>query len=101
MITNDEIDTFITHTLDDLHNFKIKFLQERVAPLVGKTVEILRFLKDPETGDKRRHDLAATITGAQWTRDDSIDFTVTYVHPYTGKVTETEEGSNWLASIEV
>ena len=93
MITNDEIDTFITHTLDDLHNFKIKFLQERVAPLVGKTVEILRFLKDPETGDKRRHDLAATITGAQWTRDDSIDFTVTYVHPYTGKVVETEEGA--------
>ena len=93
MITSGDIDGFITDTHDALHNFKIKLLQERVAPLVGKTVQILRFLKDPETGDKRRHDLAATITGAQWTHDDSIDFTVTYVHPYTGKVTETEEGA--------
>ena len=93
MITNDEIDTFITHTLDDLHNFKIKLLQERVAPLVGKTVEILRFLKDPVSEAKIQHDLDATITGAQWTHDDGIDFTVTYVHPYTGKVVETEEGA--------
>ena len=93
MITNDEIDTFITHTLDDLHNFKIKLLQEQVAPLVGKTVQILRFLKDPVSEAKIQHDLDATITGAQWTHDDGIDFTVTYVHPYTGKVVETEEGA--------
>ena len=93
MITNNEIDGFVTDTHDALHNFKIKLLQEQVAPLVGKTVEILRFLKDPETGDKVQHELASTITGAQWTHDDGIDFTVTYVHPYTGKVVETEEGA--------
>lgn len=93
MITNDEIDGFVTDTHDALHNFKIKLLQERVAPLVGKTVQILRFLKDPVSEAKIQHDLDATITGAQWTHDDGIDFTVTYVHPYTGKVVETEEGA--------
>ena len=93
MITSDEIDTFTTRTLDGLHNFKINLLQMQVAPLVGKTVQILRFLKDPVSEAKIQHDLDATITGAQWTHDDGIDFTVTYVHPYTGKVVETEEGA--------
>ena len=93
MITNDEIDTFTTRTLDGLHNFKINLLQMQVAPLVGKTVQILRFLKDPVSEAKIQHDLTSTITGAQWTHDDGIDFTVTYVHPYTGKVVETEEGA--------
>ena len=93
MITNDEIDTFTTRTLDGLHNFKINLLQMQVAPLVGKTVQILRFLKDPVSEAKIQHDLDATITGAQWTHDDDIDFTVTYIHPYTGKVVETEEGA--------
>ena len=93
MITNDEIDTFTTRTLDGLHNFKINLLQMQVAPLVGKTVQILRFLKDPVSEAKIQHDLDATITGAQWTHDDGIDFTVTYVHPYTGKVVETDEGA--------
>ena len=93
MITNDEIDTFTTRTLDGLHNFKINLLQMQVAPLVGKTVQILRFLKDPVSEAKIQHDLDATITGAQWTHDDGIDFTVTYIHPYPGKVVETEEGA--------
>ena len=74
MITNDEIDTFTTRTLDGLHNFKINLLQMQVAPLVGKTVQILRFLKDPVSEAKIQHDLDATITGAQWTHDDGIDF---------------------------
>ena len=92
-ITDAEHDDFFTDTLDDLHNFKIKLLQERVAPLVGKVMLIERTLKDPVSGDKGRHILDATITGAQWTYEDGIKFKVTYVHPHTGKVTETEEGA--------
>ena len=93
MITDGDIDGFITDTLDDLHNFKIKLLQERVAPLVGKVMLIERTLKDPISGDKSRHILEATITGAQWTYEDGIDFKVTYIHPHTGKTVETEEGT--------
>ena len=93
MITDTEIDTFVTDTLDTLHNFKIKLLQERAAQVVGKTLEIERFLKDPVSGDKNRHVLEATIVGAQWTYEDGIDFKVTYVHPHTGKTVETEEGA--------
>ena len=89
-ITDGDIDGFITDTLDDLHNFKIKLLQERVAPLVGKVMLIERTLKDPVSGDKRRHILDATIIGAQWTYEHGIDLKVTYVHPYTGKTVETE-----------
>ena len=93
MITDTEIDTFVIVTLDDLHNFKIKLLQERVAPLVGKTLKIERTLKGPVSGDKGLHILEATIVGAQWTYEDGIDFKVTYVHPHTGKTVETEEGT--------
>jgi hypothetical protein len=93
MITSDEIDGFVTDTQDALHNIQIKLLQERVAPLVGKTVKIERTLKDPVSGAKIQHELDATITGAQWSYDDGIDFTVNYIHPYTGKVMETTEGA--------
>ena len=93
MITDGDIDGFITDTLDDLHNFKVNLLQERVAPLVGKVMLIERTLKDPISGDKGRHILEATVVGAQWTYEDGIDFKVSYVHPHTGKVVETETGA--------
>lgn len=93
MITITEIDIFVTDTLDTLHNFKIKLLQEQVSQLVGKTMMIERFLKDPASGEKRKVTLEATITGAQWTYEDSIVFKVTYVHPFTGAKVETEEGA--------
>jgi hypothetical protein len=92
-ITTTEIDIFVTDTLDEVHNFKIRFLQEQVAPLVGKTLKIERTLKDQVSGDKSRHVLDATIVGARWTYDDGIVFKVTYVHPHTGKTMETEEGA--------
>ena len=92
-ITVTEIDIFVSDTLDEVHNFKIRFLQERVAQLVGKTMMIERTLKDPASGEKRKVALEATITGAQWTYDDGIDFKVTYVHPFTGKVKETTTGA--------
>ena len=93
MITITEIDIFVTDTLDTLHNFKIKLLQEQVAQLVGKTMMIERTLKDPASGNKQTLQLEATITGAQWTYEDGIDFKVTYVHPFTGVTVETEEGA--------
>lgn len=92
-ITDGDIDGFITDTLDDLHNFKIKLLQERVASLVGKVMLIERFFKDPISGDKSWHILDATIVGAQWTYEGGINFKVSYVHPHTGKTVETEEGA--------
>jgi len=93
MITDTEIDGFVNTTLEELHNFKIRLLQERAAQVVGKTLKIERFLKDPISGDKSRHILEATIVGVQWTYEDGIDFKVTYVHPHTGKTVETEEGA--------
>ena len=92
-ITTTEIDIFVSDTLDEVHNFKIRFLQEQVAPLVGKTLKIERTLKDPASGEKRCVALEAVITGAQWSYEDSIKFKVTYVHPHTGKTVETEEGA--------
>lgn len=93
MITNTEIDTFVNTTHELLTKFRQDLLETQVGLLIGEKVEILRFLKDPESGDKVRHELEATITGAQWTYEDGIDFTVTYVHPYTGKTVETVEGA--------
>lgn len=92
-ITTTEIDIFVNDTLDEVHNFKIRFLQEQVAPLVGKVMTIERTLKDPASGEKRKVALEATITGARWSYEDSIVFKVTYAHPFTGATVETEEGA--------
>lgn len=93
MITDTEIDTFVSNTLEALSQFREAYLRHEVAPLVGKTMKIERTLKDPISGDKGRHILDATIVGAQWSYEDSIKFKVTYVHPHTGKTVETEEGA--------
>jgi hypothetical protein len=93
MIADTEIDVWASDTQDTVHNFKVKLLQERVAPLVGKTLKIERTLKDSVSGVKQRVVLDATVTGARWTYEDGIDFTVTYVHPFTGKTVATEEGA--------
>lgn len=90
MLTTEEIEAFVSDVQDAIHNFKIRHLQEQVAPLVGKTMKIERTLKDPITGDKARVDLTATVTGARWTYEDGISLKVTYVHPFTGKVVDSE-----------
>jgi hypothetical protein len=59
--------------------------------LVGQTVTIKRNLKDPVSGDRHEVDLEATIKGLRWTYDDDMLMVVTYTHPFTGKVAETEE----------
>jgi len=93
MITDTEIDIFVRTTHELLAKIRQDLLETQVGLLIGKTVKIERTLKDPATGDKVRHELDATITGAQWTYEDGIDFTVSYIHPYTEKVTETTEGA--------
>jgi len=93
MITDTEIDTFVSTTHELLNKFRQDLLETQVGLLIGKTVKIERTLKDPVSGAKIQHELDATITGAQWTYEDGIDFTVNYIHPYTGKVMETVEGA--------
>ena len=61
------------------------------AGLVGQTVLIQRTLKDPISGDKHDVEIEATITGLRWTYEDDVLMVVTYTHPFTGKVAETEE----------
>ena len=92
MITTIEIDAFITDTQHRLSTFRQQFLKDQVAPMVGQTMKIERTLKDPISGDHHKAVLDATITGARWGYDDDIFFKVTYVHPYTGKTMETEQG---------
>ena len=93
MITDTEIDTFVSTTHEALSQFRERLLQDQVAPLVGKTVKIERDLKDPASGLRSFHILEATIVGAEWTYEDGIEFKVTYVHPFTGKVMETKTGA--------
>lgn len=93
MITDTEIDTFVSDTHLALHNFRTKILEDQVAPLVGKVMKIERNLRDPIGGEWDKVALEATIVGARWSYEDSIVFKVTYVHPFTGKTMETEEGA--------
>ncbi len=76
---------------NELHALRLDLLRKHEAPLVGQTVSITRTLKDPISGDRQEVTLEATITGLRWTYEDDVLMVVTYTHPFTGKVTETEE----------
>jgi hypothetical protein len=81
--------------IENIHNALVAAKQvirtQFEASLVGQTVTIKRNLKDPVSGDRHEVDLEATIKGLRWTYDDDMLMVVTYTHPFTGKVTETEE----------
>ena len=81
--------------IENIHNALVAAKQvirtQLEASLVGQTVTIKRNLKDPVSGDRHEVDLEATIKGLRWTYDDDMLMVVTYTHPFTGKVTETEE----------
>jgi len=76
---------------NELHALRLDLLRKHEAPLVGQTVSITRTLKDPISGDRQEVTLEATITGLRWTYEDDVLMVVTYTHPFTGKVAETEE----------
>jgi len=76
---------------NELHALRLDLLRKHEAEVVGQTVTIKRTLKDPVSGDRHEVDLEATIKGLRWTYEDDVLMVVTYTHPFTGKVTETEE----------
>ena len=77
---------------NELHALRLDLLRKHEAEVVGQSVIIQRSLKDPTTGDWHDvDDLEATIKGLRWTYEDDVLMVVTYIHPFTGKVTETEE----------
>ena len=92
MLTTEELEAFNTQARDQLAAARHDIMTRALDSIVGGQVQINRSLKDPITGDKARVDLTATVTGARWSYDDSIELVVTYVHPFTGKTVETEVG---------
>jgi UDP-N-acetylmuramate-alanine ligase len=77
---------------NELAAFRDALRRKHEAEVVGQTVLIQRTLKDPVSGDKHEVELTATIKGLRWSYEDDMLMVVTYTHPFTGKVAETEEG---------
>ena len=90
-LTRDQLETQIENIHNALVAAKRVIRTQTEEGLVGQTVTIKRTLKDPVSGDRHEVDLEATITGLRWTYDDDMLMVVTYTHPFTGKVAETEE----------
>ena len=91
-LTRDQLETQQENIHNALVAAKRVIRTQTEEGLVGQTVTIKRTLKDPVSGDRHEVDLEATITGLRWTYDDDMLMKVTYTHPFTGKVAETEEG---------
>ena len=91
-LTRDQLETQIENIHNALVAAKRVIRTQTEEGLVGQTVTIKRTLKDPVSGDRHEVDLEATIKGLRWTYDDDMLMVVTYTHPFTGKVAETEEG---------
>jgi hypothetical protein len=85
----------LTAQTENIHNALVAakrvILTQTEEGLVGQTVRIQRNLKDPISGDRNLMDLDAEIKGLRWTYDDEMLMVVTYTHPFTGNVAETEE----------
>jgi len=90
-LTRDQLETQIENIHNALVAAKRVIRTQTEEGLVGQTVTIKRTLKDPVSGDRHEVELEATITGLRWTYDDDMLMVVTYTHPFTGKVAETEE----------
>jgi hypothetical protein len=90
-LTRDQLTTQTENIHNALVAAKRVIRTQTEEGLVGQTVTIKRNLKDPVSGDRHEVDLEATITGLRWTYDDDMLMVVTYTHPFTGKVAETEE----------
>jgi hypothetical protein len=90
-LTRDQLTTQIENIHNALVAAKRAIRTQSEAELVGQTVTIKRTLKDPVSGDRHEVDLEATIKGLRWTYDDDMLMVVTYTHPFTGNVAETEE----------
>ncbi len=90
-LTRDQLENRLTDIHSALREAKRAIRTQSEAELVGQTVRIQRTLKDPISGDRHEVDLEATIKGLRWTYDDDMLMAVTYTHPFTGKVAETEE----------
>jgi hypothetical protein len=91
-LNHTQLETRITDIHRELSALKDTLRQKHEAEVVGQTVLIQRTLKDPVSGDRHEVDLEATITGLRWSYEDDMLMVVTYTHPFTGKVAETEEG---------
>jgi hypothetical protein len=89
-LTRDQLETHLTDIHSALREAKRAIRTQSEAELVGQTVRIQRTLKDPISGDRHPMDLDAEIKGLRWTYDDDMLMVVTYTHPFTGKVIETE-----------
>jgi hypothetical protein len=90
-LTRDQLETQTENIHNALVAAKRVIRTQTEEGLVGQTVTIKRTLKDPVSGDRHEVDLEATIKGLRWTYDDEMLMVVTYTHPFTGNVAETEE----------
>ena len=89
-LTRDQLTTQTENIHNALVAAKRVILTQTEEGLVGQTVSIQRTLKDPISGDKHKMELEATITGLRWSYEDEMELKVTYIHPFTGKLIETE-----------
>ena len=90
-LTRDTLDDRLRYLHNELAAFRDGLRRKHEAEVVGQTVLIQRTLKDPVSGDRHEVDLEAAITGLRWSYEDDMLMVVTYTHPFTGKVIETEE----------
>lgn len=90
-LTRDQLTTQTENIHNALVAAKRVILTQTEEGLVGQSVRIQRKLKDPISGDRHLMDLDAEIKGLRWTYDDEMLMVVTYTHPFTGNVAETEE----------
>ena len=89
-ITRKELSALSNDWADRSQAVLDELLHSMAAPFIGRTFKQTRVFGSLKKGNQGEHQVEATVTGARHGWEGEIMLVGTFIHPITGKVTETD-----------
>jgi hypothetical protein len=89
-ITRKELSALCNDWADKRQAALDELLESMGAPFVGRTFKQTRVFGSQKKGNQGEYTIEATVTGARHGWEGEIMLVGNFIHPITGKVTETE-----------
>ena len=89
-ITRKELSALCNDWADRSQAVLDELLESMGVPFIGRTFKQTRVLGSLKKGGQGEHQIEVTVTGARHGWEGGIMLVGTFIHPITGKVTETD-----------
>jgi hypothetical protein len=89
-ITRKELSTLCNDWADKRQAALDELLESMEKPFIGRTFKQTRVFGSQKKGNQGEYTIEATVTGARHGWEGEIMLVGTFIHPITGKVTETD-----------